>query len=435
MRLVCRGRQILFLSFFFLFFDLWPVPLRAQVELGERGGEGPKFSVGFASFRSAGVHLSNLLFFYRIGYPQLQFLKKRDGFLASYEISLILYDRKGRQVNGQIWRDSLKVRIYEETKFEDKLLTGQKSLFARPGSYRMEVKLTDLNTRQSLQQEGKVVIPSFHTAGWIVSDLVLADSVSTAGDYFPLRRGEWVIVPNAGGIFNDQEPHLFLYYEMYGLPLGSVIAEVYQIRGRKGAILTSDSLKMEVREDPSRRVHRFSIGDLEPGAYEVEVRLKAPFYGEKKLQKEFQMHWKDTAPSAKDYPTAVEQLRYIATRQELKRLKKSPSGKRRELLRDFWRRRDPTPGTPKNELEEEYYRRVGYSNAHFGGMEGGWRSDRGRVYIIYGRPDEVERHPFETETTSYQIWYYLDKKLTFIFVDRHGFGDYELVSPLYPRYR
>lgn len=435
MRLVCREKPILFLSSFFLFFNLWIVYPQAQVELGEKSSEGPNFDVGFASFRSEGINLSNLLFFYRIGYPQLQFLKKRDGFLASYEISLILYDRKGRQINGQIWRDSLKVKAYEETRAEDKPFTGQKSLFVNPGSYRMEVKLTDLNTRQSLQQERKVVIPSFRGAGWIVSDLVLADSVSTSRGHFALKRGEYGIVPNAGGIFNDQEPHLCLYYEVYGLPLGSVIVEVYQIRDRKGAILTSDSLKTEVREDPSRRVHRFAISDLEPGRYEVEVRLKAPSYGEKKLQSEFQMHWKDTAPSAKDYPTAVEQLRYIATPQELKRLKKSPPGERRKLLKDFWKRRDPTPGTPKNELEEEYYRRVGYSDAHFGGMEGGWRSDRGRVYIIYGRPDEVERHPFETETVSYQIWYYLDKKLTFIFVDRHGFGDYELVSPLYPQYR
>lgn len=434
MRLAYRGIPYLFSLFLLL--GLWIAHPQAQVELGERHSEGPNFEVGFASFRSEGVNLSNLLFFYRIGYSQLQFLKERDGFLASYEISLILYDRKGRQINGQIWRDSLKVKAYEETSAGDNSFVGQKSLFVPPGSYRMEVQLTDLNTSQSLQQERRVIIPSFHTAGWAVSDLLLADSLSTTADHcFPLRRGGWGILPNAGGIFDDREPNLCLYYELYGLPLGGVVAEVYQIRDRKGAILASDSLRTEVDKDPTCRVHSFSIRDLEPGRYQVEVRVQIASYGERKLQREFQLRWKDVASSAEDYRTAVEQLRYIATPQELKRLKGAPPGKRRELLRDFWRRRDPTPSTSKNELEEEYYRRVGYSDAHFGGMEGGWQSDRGRVYIIYGRPDEVERHPFETETASYQIWYYLDKKLTFIFVDRHGFGHYELVSPLYPRYR
>lgn len=432
MKLVYRERLVFLLP---LLFHLHLLPLQAQVELGDQRREGPNFRVDYVSFKSEGTGLSNLLFLYKIGYSELQFIKREDGFLASYEISPILYDRKGRQVSGQIWRDSLKVKTYEETRLKERFLTGQKSFFVNPDTYKIQVKLVDLHTQQSSQEVREVEVPSFGEPGWALSDLVLANSVNISGDHSTFKRGEYGIVPNVGGIFEDQEPDLFLYFEIYGLPQGRLVEEIYQIRDRNGRILASDSLKVEVKGHPFSTVHQFSLRDLEPGRYEVEVESKAFSYGEKKVKREFQMYWRDTAPSAEDYHTAVEQLRYIATSQEMKRLKECPPKKRRELLREFWKRRDPTPETSRNELREEYYRRVEFSNVNFKAMVDGWRSDRGRIYIIYGRPDEVERHPFETETVSYQIWYYYEKKLKFIFVDRHGFGDYELVSPLYPGYR
>lgn len=432
MKLVYRGGMA-FLSL--LFFNLWFLSSQAQVELEDWRSEGPRFRVDFTSFKSEGANLSNLFLFYKIAYSELQFLKRAGDYEAFYEISLILYDRKGRQVAGQIWRDTLKVDNYEETILEESVLTRQKSLFVNPGSYRVEVKLLDLNNLQSSQEERVVEVPSFNTPGWALSGLVLADFVSTSNGPSTFKRNGYSIVPNVGGILEDEEPDLFLYFEIYGLSSGRIVEEVYQIKGRKGEILASDSLKVEVKQDPFSIVQHFSLRDLEPGKYEVEVKSRVFPHGEKRLRREFWIHWVDTAPSVQDYLTAVEQLRYIATSKEMKRLKECSPERRRELLKEFWNRRDPTPETPRNELKEEYYRRVEFSNAHFKGIEGGWKSDRGRVYIIYGRPDEVERHPFESQTRSYQIWYYFEKKLEFIFVDRHGFGDYELVSPLYPQYR
>ncbi len=430
MRLVYRGSLVFLLA---LLFNLRPFPLQSQVELGDQHREGPSFRVDYISFKSEGTDLTNLLCFYKIGYSELQFLKRGDGFQASYEISLIIYDHKGRQVNGQIWRDSLRVKTYQETGLRDKFLAAYKSFFVSPGSYKVQVRLMDLNTLHFSQEVKEVEVPSFGTSGWRLSDLILANSVSISEDLLAFKRGEYSIVPNVGGIFEDQEPDLLLYYEIYGLPLGRLVEEIYQIRDKMGRVLAADSLMMEVKGDPSSRVHHFSLRDLEPGRYEMWVILKVSSDEEREVKREFRMHWMDTAPSTEGYHTAIEQLRYIATPQELKGLKECPASKRREFLREFWKRRDPTPETSRNELEEEYYRRVEFSNAYFKEMVDGWKSDRGRIYIIYGRPDEVERHPFETETVSYQIWYYYEKKYKFVFIDRHGFGDYELVSPEYPR--
>ena len=62
-------------------------------------------------------------------------------------------------------------------------------------------------------------------------------------------------------------------------------------------------------------------------------------------------------------------------------------------METFWYRRDPTPDTVENEFREEYFRRVMYANERFGGRIPGWKTDRGRIYIVYGPPDEIDSHP------------------------------------------
>jgi GWxTD domain-containing protein len=66
---------------------------------------------------------------------------------------------------------------------------------------------------------------------------------------------------------------------------------------------------------------------------------------------------------------------------------------RQHFVEQFWARRDPTPGTPENQFKEEHYRRIGFANNHWGGHLPGWQTDRGRIYIRYGPPDEIGSHP------------------------------------------
>jgi GWxTD domain-containing protein len=123
--------------------------------------------------------------------------------------------------------------------------------------------------------------------------------------------------------------------------------------------------------------------------------------------------------------------RYIALEDEMSQYEslKSLEAKRKFVF-EFWKRRDRTPGTPENETKQEYAKRVEYSNQNFHtGMREGWRTDRGRVWIIYGQPDEIERHANEIDTRPYEIWYYhgIEGGVLFAFVDKSGFSDYILV--------
>ncbi len=133
----------------------------------------------------------------------------------------------------------------------------------------------------------------------------------------------------------------------------------------------------------------------------------------------------------KEYEEMVNRLIYIATPSEMKKLKNALPAQREKLWKEFWKSKDPTPQTEKNEVEEEYFRRIRYCEENFKRGDRGYLSDRARVYMKYGEPEEIEYHIFEPDTPDYQVWIYRDGK-RFIFVDKHGFGEYILVYPSIP---
>jgi GWxTD domain-containing protein len=102
---------------------------------------------------------------------------------------------------------------------------------------------------------------------------------------------------------------------------------------------------------------------------------------------------------------------------------------RLEFIKEFWQRRNPNPASNENRLRDEHYRRISYSNARFSGTHPGWMTDRGRIYIVYGKPDSIDAHPSgaEGDKTPFETWRYRDFAVKF--VDACKCGDYKLASP------
>ncbi|SPE29682.1 Peptidase M56, BlaR1 [Candidatus Sulfopaludibacter sp. SbA6] len=101
----------------------------------------------------------------------------------------------------------------------------------------------------------------------------------------------------------------------------------------------------------------------------------------------------DTEPVTPYRKWMNEDVAYIITDAERAAFKNLQTDEEREhFIEQFWLRRDPTPGTPENEFKEEHYRRIAYANEHFASKIPGWKTDRGRIYITYGPPDEIESH-------------------------------------------
>ncbi len=140
-----------------------------------------------------------------------------------------------------------------------------------------------------------------------------------------------------------------------------------------------------------------------------------------------------------------EDVRWIITGEELSAFKKlSNNAERDQFIENFWARRDPTPDTAENEYKEEHYRRIAYANEHFAAGMPGWKTDRGRIYIMFGPPDSIDSHPMggpyqrsaeegggQTETFPFEVWRYrylegIGQEVEIEFVDDCGCGAYEM---------
>jgi len=136
---------------------------------------------------------------------------------------------------------------------------------------------------------------------------------------------------------------------------------------------------------------------------------------------------------------------YIITKDEKKAFYALATDEEREnFIENFWRRRDPNPDTEENEYREEYYERIAYANEHYASGIPGWKTDRGRIYITWGKPDSVESHPSggsydrpsyegggSTTTYPFETWFYrhLDNVgdgIEIEFVDPTGTGEYRI---------
>ena len=140
-----------------------------------------------------------------------------------------------------------------------------------------------------------------------------------------------------------------------------------------------------------------------------------------------------------------EDVVYIISDEERKAFKQlSNDEERDQFIEAFWQRRDPTPDTEENEFKEEHYRRIEYANEHFAAGIPGWKSDRGRIYIMYGPADEIDSHPSggsyerpieegggETSTFPFEDWRYrylegIGQEVMIEFVDTCMCGDYHM---------
>jgi GWxTD domain-containing protein len=149
---------------------------------------------------------------------------------------------------------------------------------------------------------------------------------------------------------------------------------------------------------------------------------------------------------SKTYKTWLEaDVVYIITDEERAAFRQLSNDEERDnFIEAFWQRRDPTPDTEENEYKEEHYQRIAYANEHFAAGVPGWKTDRGRIYIVFGKPDEIESHPSggtyerpmdegggETSTFPFEDWRYryiegIGQEVIIEFVDTCMCGEFHM---------
>jgi GWxTD domain-containing protein len=181
------------------------------------------------------------------------------------------------------------------------------------------------------------------------------------------------------------------------------------------------------------------VRDLHAGSYNLRIDVSDPASGQKaSALKGFQVVapvWGDTLTVA-DIQRMRDIFAYLIHPDELQTFEHLNNTGKRAFWVQFWKDRDPTPGTPENEFKDEHLRRMNYSNERFSVRQqsptDGWRTDMGRVYIVYGPPNTVERFPFTQEGSPAEMWYYDNLpgqgQVYFLFIDQSGYGEYNLVT-------
>ncbi len=393
----------------------------AQMEFYSPKYEGiPRFYYDMVNVASDKPGLSRLNIYVEIPYDALQFIKSDGLFAAKYEFSVIMKDSDGNQVDGDITQEEVVVDNYDLTNSRKKFSLSYLSFHLEPGKYNVSIMVMDIDTKKASKVEPKVKLRSFEKKDVSISDITIADKVIFDS------LGVNTIHPQVASYVRSYSTELFCYFEIYSRIEKNDNFEV------KYEIQDDDNKKIQEQayDTPkigSRTLTAFKVNTSKLSHGKYSIVLKVGQKGKHDAVKKIFMVRSIGIPSTiVDLDEAIEQLKYVAEKSDVKELKNSPKSERLQKFEEFWEEHDPTEGTAANELRDEYYRRVQFANQSFSTFRDGWKTDRGMIYIIFGPPNDIERHPFDRAHKPYELWSYYKLNYQFLFMDESGFGEYRL---------
>lgn len=368
----------------------------------------------------------------------LVWLPKGDVYTGKYEVIIRVKDKKGRQVDSYTRTRDVVTSDEARTRSRTDFRTNQVNFLLDPGKYKVEFILRDKNSAVTLSRELEFKLKTFVAKKPRLSDVeFLRTAAQGTGDSSVFAKGDLIVVPSVTRdyISRADDNRLLYYLEVYrgSDSTNSVFVET-TVRRRWGSMVYRDSMTIDLTSAVMRQLREMSMDSLAPGDYELELTLRGR--RNKKIDKRmsgFSIAWTQDALLRHDYSSTLDLIALIAESHELKELRKLKTYQERlDGLNEFWQRHDPTPGSVENEIKREFFRRVRLANRSFMFMRRpGWRTDRGRIYIKHGEPDEINDYPFSPNSHPYQEWHYYQggRYRKFTFLDENEDGDYRLIYP------
>jgi len=388
------------------------------------------FYADYAAFDDSLSNNIDIRVYYKIFSSNLTYQKWGEKFKAAYSVDVTI-KHKGKQVNALSSEGNLIADDYKSTLADDDFAINAFQFSLQPENYEIIVRLNDSHSGDSYTEKQDLKLKDFDKQLPNISTIQFAREIKPIDVESSFNLGTYRIIPSVSRSFGFNEPDMQIYYQIYNKPgfKGDYLA-FYEITSGTKIYLTDTTLFAGAGQ-LTEHFEKFDVADLLPGKYDLSLRIVSP--GNKfelRTKGKFYVEWSVNAIVKNDFKTAVEQLQYVASRKQLDSLMDSAEDNRFAAWVSFWQAKDPTPGTPENELKEEYYRRIRFAEINYGHLgRDGWKTDRGMVYVTYGPADEVETHPFEFDSKPYQIWYYYNLRKRFVFVDVNGYGDFELQYP------
>ncbi len=339
----------------------------------------------------------------------------------------------------------------------DKSLIGMLSLILNEGSYNCTVIGADaLNPVIAKTINEHIKVKPLLNGQIGLSDVQLASNIiqDSQNEESIFYKNTFEVTPNPTAVFGEGQPCLFYYSELYNLPQVSTDEGLrldQLLFNSRGQLVLSKRKNLSRAVNSRVEVGRVMANKLPTDTYTLTLNLVDSItnVGVSSAKRFFvynpSIAYVDTfqqnvspvlstqfgAMSEEELDDLYNKSVYIASNLEQDRYDalKTIDGKR-EFLFNFWKARDENPSDDYNQSYVTYLKRLEYCNLKFRAMsKDGWKTDRGRIYLTYGEPSEIERYPNQIETRPYEIWSYhnLEGGVYFIFADLFGFSDYQLV--------
>lgn len=389
-------------------------------QMGLFAAEEPFPFVGSVAFL-AGATPDSTLAVVSVSLPSraLAFAREGEGYRASYGVRLEL--RQGaalvRQVEAQ---PVVRVRSFRETTRSDESVLFHQVLAVPPGQYVLTMTLRDMSSARTGSEEQLIVIPRLGPGG-VGSPLVVYE-VTPRGRLDSLPA----LVASARSTLTFGVDTLAnVYLESYGP--GTEARLEARVVGEQNALLWSDTLTLARRGQLFSGVATLPLARVGVGITSLVVRrldsgdsARTPLF----------VSFGEDLPVA-SFEQMLDYLRYFATRERLGALAAAPPEQRGAAWSAFLRETDPFPATPQHEALLDYFRRLQGAAERFReeGMAG-WLTDRGKVYVTLGDPDQVYEQGGAdvNQRGRVQVWEYREYSLQLTYVDQTGFGRWRLTS-------
>ena len=356
-----------------------------------------------------------------VPYRELGFRKVGDRLVTRFDLIVHVFQQE-RQVAGDVWTERLELGGRDE-------LHGRGARFIKdlifplnPGRYVLEVRLSEPDSGL----EGAVCLGTtipLRIPGQSLLSALLVGECGLRGRIAELRR-----LPGIRSEITEAADSICVYAEL-DHP-GTDVDEVtirWWLRGSGEEIVDSGEARFDGGGEGFTPLRwSIPIHDLWLDVYRVDAEARA---GDQvsRSSAHFGLLIELDPALAGFFRESLGVLEYIAEEEELQHLRMAAGDERQRLWAEFWKRRDPTPETEENEFKTEFFRRVRYANEAFTVIRPGWRTDRGRIYIIYGPPGEISHDVYAANSRGVEIWDYYNPRVRFVFIDRNGYGDYTLM--------
>lgn len=347
-----------------------------------------------------------------------------DKYDAFIDYSIAIKNSSGHLAYNNTFSETMSNSENEQKKITEKSVYAIKQIYLLPDKYKMTFSLKDKNSQKEYSKDYEFTVKDFTKKKIIFSDIMLVSNYKE--DATGQKEISPLVTKNVGNLKD-----FYLFFEVYNCCENLHETDYsYRVLDEKNKVVLDGNYSYYLDSGVTKKVEKLNTNLFIIGNYKLEITDKLT--NEVVASKDFSYRWDFLPVSLKNLDLAISQLIYLATSKELNYIKdaKTQEEKERRFLK-FWKDMDPSPATPKNELLIEYYNRIKIANERYSHYVDGWKTDMGMVYIIYGNPSNIDKHPFDSDSKPYEIWEYYDLKKRFVFVDNSGFGDYRLTTPIW----